>query len=82
MVFVDEETVRAYREAWDEWQQQLEHVHRVFLEGEAIKPDQIKGLLNREARKKAAYDAARLRLLGIEESPLAPARDNPFRTAE
>lgn len=59
---------------------QLEHLHRVFLEGEAIKPDQIKGLLNREARAKEKYDAARRQLLGLEESPLsAGPHDNPFR---
>ena len=81
MAFVDESTATAYREAWEAWRKQLDHVHRVFLEGEPIKPDQIKGLLNREARAKEKYDAARLRLLGIDESALgASARDsNPFR---
>ncbi len=81
MPFTDEATASAYRSAWDAWQKQLDHLHRVFLEGETIRPDQLKGLLNREARAKDAYDAARLRLLGFEESPLAPAApdDNPFR---
>ena len=81
MAFVDEVTAQSYREAWDAWRKQLDHLHRVFLEGEAIKPDQIKGLLNREARAKERYDAARLALLGLEESPFevpAPG-DNPFR---
>lgn len=80
MPFVDEETARNYREAWDAWKKQVEHVHRVFLEGEPIRPDQIKGLLNREARAKERYDQARLRLLGVE-SELAPrpGGDNPFR---
>ncbi|MCC7089828.1 MAG: hypothetical protein M9925_16075 [Chloroflexi bacterium] len=81
MAFVDEATAKAYREAWDAWSRQVEHVHRVFLEGEPIRPDQIKGLLNREARAKEKYDAARLRLLGVDEAPPAPANpdDNPFR---
>jgi hypothetical protein len=80
MPFSDEATRAGYREAWDGWRKQVEHVHRVFLEGEAIGPDQIKGLLNREARAKAKYDEARLRLLGLEDSPLAtPAEGNPFR---
>jgi hypothetical protein len=80
MAFVDEDTAKAYRAAWEAWIKQVEHVHRVFLEGEAIRPDQIKGLLNREARTKEAYDAARLRLLGIERSAgAALADDNPFR---
>jgi hypothetical protein len=73
MPFADDETARAYREAWDAWYKQVEHVHRVFLEGEPIRPDQIKGLLNREARAKERYDAARLRLLGLDESPLGEA---------
>ncbi|MBI2766269.1 MAG: hypothetical protein HYX53_10205 [Chloroflexi bacterium] len=70
MPFVDDETAQAYREAWEAWIKQIEHVNRVFLEGEKLRPDQIKGLFNREARAKTKYDAARRRLLGIEESPL------------
>jgi hypothetical protein len=81
MPFVDEDTAAAYREAWQAWLKQIEHVHRVFLEGEQLRPDAIKGLLNREARAREKYDAARARLLGIEESPLdsAPGDGNPFR---
>ena len=81
MAFVDESTATAYREAWEAWRKQLDHVHRVFLDGEPIKPDQIKGLLNREARAKEKYDAARRRLLGIDDRPLGSpsANDNPFR---
>jgi hypothetical protein len=83
MAFVDEATAAAYREAWQAWLKQVEHVHRVFLEGEALRPDAIKGLLNREARAKDKYDAARLRLLGIEESPLSSGpvnpEENPFK---
>ncbi|GMV86729.1 MAG: hypothetical protein AMXMBFR80_25840 [Dehalococcoidia bacterium] len=81
MAFADEATAKAYREAWDAWVKQIEHLHRVFLDGEPIRPDQIKGLLNREARAKEKYDAARLRLLGLDESPLAPANrsDNRFK---
>jgi len=80
MPFVDEETARNYRHAWDAWKKQVDHVHRVFLDGETIRPDQIKGLLNREARAKDAYDAARLRLLGLDRPSLPAHRDdNPFR---
>ena len=82
MPFVDEATASAYREAWEAWQKQLEHIHRIFLDGEKNRPDQIKGLLGREARAKTAYDAARRRLLGIDsaldEGP-AGEGDNPFR---
>jgi hypothetical protein len=81
MAFADEATAKAYREAWDAWFKQVEHVHRVFLDGEPIRPDQVKGLLNREARAKERYDAARRRLLGLDESPLAPGNtdENPFK---
>ena len=65
MVHVDPEIAAGYREAWEHWQAQLDTLHGVFLDGEPIDPPRIKGLLNREARAKDAYDAARLRLLGI-----------------
>ncbi len=82
MAFVDEATAALYREAWDAWFKQIEHVHRVFLGDERPKPDQLKGLLNREARAKARYDAARLALLGLDEAASEPPADpdaNPFR---
>lgn len=83
MAFVDEATAKAYREAWEAWKKQVEHVHRVFLDGERIFPDQIKGLLNRESRAKEKYDAARLKLLGLDDAALpggAGSNDeNPFR---
>lgn len=58
---------QAYREAYENWQRQLARVHALLLEGERLPPEQIKGLLNREARAKLRYDEARRRLLGIEE---------------
>lgn len=77
----DAETADAYRAAWEAWMKQLEHVHRVLLDGESIGPAQVKGLLNREARAKESYDRARERLLGLgDEAPAAPADgSNPFR---
>lgn len=53
--------------AWEDWQAQLAKLHAFFLDGERIPPQQMKGLLNREARAKERYDQARRRLLGIEE---------------
>ena len=80
MPFADEPTIAAYREAWQSWNRQLEHLHRVLLDGEPARPDQLKGLLNREARAKDRYDRARLRLLGLENSDVpSPLEDNPFR---
>lgn len=58
---------QAYREAYEDWQRQLAGVHEFLLYGKRLPPDQVKGLLNREARAKARYDAARRTLLGIEE---------------
>ncbi len=72
MVRVDEERKRAYREAYAAWQEQLEALHRVFLDGEPMDPPKLKGLLNRESRAKARYDEARRRLLGLTEEVLDP----------
>jgi len=81
MPFADEATVQAYREAWEAWSKQLARLHGVFLDGERLQPDQLKGLLNREARAKEAYDGARLRLLGLDEPglPAGDGMENPFR---
>ena len=81
MPHVDPGVAREYRQAWDAWLKQIEHVHRVFLEGERIDPPQIKGLLNREARAREAYEAARRRLLGVAEPEPGPpmGEANPFR---
>lgn len=56
-----------YREAYEAWQEQLQALHRVLLEGERLEPPKLKGLLNREARAKERYDAARRKLLGLSE---------------
>jgi hypothetical protein len=56
-----------YREAYADWNKQLEGVHRVLIDGERLEPPKLKGLLNREARAKERYDAARRRLLGLSE---------------
>lgn len=58
---------QAYRDAYDQWQKHLSGVHALLLDGQRLPPEQIKGLLNREARAKERYDMARRRLLGIDE---------------
>ena len=77
----DEGTRDAYRDAWQAWMKQLERVHEVLLEGERLSPDRLKGLLNREARAKQAYDEARLKLLGLDETaaPAPSGAEIPFR---
>lgn len=64
---MSEDKVAAYKEAYETWQRHLAALHEFFLEGKRIDPLRMKGVLNREARSKRRYDAARLRLLGIEE---------------
>ena len=58
---------QAYRDAYEQWQKHLGGVHALLLDGQRLPPEQIKGLLNREARAKERYDMARRRLLGIDE---------------
>ena len=71
---VSDERRAAYLAAYEDWQKKLQDLHEVFLEGTRTPVgDQFKGLLNREARAKEKYDAARLELLGIPD----PA-DSPF----
>lgn len=62
-----EETKQEYVRAYQEWQEQLQAVHRVLLNGERLDPPKLKGLLNREARAKERYERARRRLLGLSE---------------
>jgi len=71
MVRVDPQRQSEYRLAWDAWQKQLARLHQVFLDGQPLEPPKLKGLLNREARAKQRYDAARDALLGIGALPAA-----------
>ena len=64
---VSDDPKQAYRHAYDQWQKHLAGVHALLLDGQRLPPEQIKGLLNREARAKDRYDVARRRLLGIDE---------------
>ena len=58
---------KEYVEAYQAWQDQLQALHRVLLEGERLEPPKLKGLLGREARAKERYDRARRALLGLSE---------------
>ncbi len=72
---IDPKRAEEYREAYDAWQEQLQALHRTLLDGAALEPPKLKGLLNREARAKERYDAARLALLGLDG---ASEEDDPF----
>jgi hypothetical protein len=68
----DDATKQAYRDAYDDWHAKLLQLHEVLVDGtRTLEGDQMKGLLNREARAKVKYDEARLALLGFgpQESP-------------
>jgi len=70
---VSDERRQAYLQAYEDWQKQLAALHEVLLDGKTLAGDRMKGLLNREARAKKRYDAARLELLGIPQPG-----DSPF----
>ncbi len=72
---VDPKRAEEYRRAYEAWQEQLQGLHQALMDGELLEPPKLKGLLNREARAKERYDAARLVLLGLDR---APADDDPF----
>ena len=61
-----EDSKREYIAAYQAWQEQLQALHRVVLEGQLIDPPRLKGLLNREVRAKEKYEEARRRLLGLD----------------
>lgn len=64
---IDDDIRDEYREAYDYWQLHLERLHELLLDGERPdRPDQIKGLLNRESRAKERYELIRRRLLGLD----------------
>ena len=69
---VSDERRQAYLQAYEDWQRQLAGLHEVFLDGKPLEGDKMKGLLNREARAKERYDAARLELLGIPQAGESP----------
>jgi hypothetical protein len=56
-----------YRDAYLDWQNQLQALHRVLLEGERLDPPRLKALLNREVRAKERYERARRGLLGLRD---------------
>jgi hypothetical protein len=64
-VTTSEDKKKAYIGAYQAWQEQLQALHRVVLEGQHIDPPRLKGLLNREIRAKEKYEEARRRLLGL-----------------
>ena len=62
-----EDVKEEYRQAYETWTKHVRDLHGVLLDGQRLEPPKLKGLLNREARAKERYDAARRKLLGLSE---------------
>jgi hypothetical protein len=62
---MDEAAKRAYRAAYAAWNEQLQRVHAVLLDGEQLDPMHRIALLRRESHLKERYDEARAALLGL-----------------
>jgi hypothetical protein len=62
-----EDSKREYLDAYNAWQSQVQALHGVLLDGQRLEPPKLKALLNREARAKERYDAARRMLLGLSD---------------
>ena len=60
-----EDEKEEYRKAYEAWTKHVRDLHGVLLDGQRLEPPKLKGLLNREARAKERYDAARRKLLGL-----------------
>ncbi|HEU4759429.1 MAG TPA: hypothetical protein VFT91_05535 [Dehalococcoidia bacterium] len=58
---------REYWESYRAWQEHLQALHGVLLEGQRMEAPKLKGLLNREARAKERYEKARRHLLGLSD---------------
>ncbi len=62
-----EDVEEEYRQAYEAWTKNVRELHGVLLDGQRLEPPKLKGLLNREARAKERYDAARRQLLGLSD---------------
>ena len=73
---LDAEKREAYTAAYERWKRDLDALHRVLLDGEALDPPHFVALLRRESKSKDRYDEVRQRVLGL---PDASPDDDPFR---
>lgn len=60
-----------YRRAYQAWQEQLQALHRILLEGEAMEAPKLKGLLNREALACTWTRSGRRSIAGPQDDPFA-----------
>ncbi len=70
-----------YLKSYEDWQEQLQELHLVLLDGKAKDPPSPKDLLNREVRAKERYNRSRHRLLGLPGRiiPLMISKPYPLR---
>jgi|TARA_B110000263_G_C15225254_1_gene471929 hypothetical protein len=73
---VSEDLHSEYMTAYSAWLERIEAVHKFFFEESTLRPDKVKGLLNREANAKSKYDLARLRLLGLDSNDAQQTTEN------
>ena len=62
---MEAERKRAYMEAYERWQQDLQRLHKVLLDGAPLDPMHRVALLRSESHTHDRYEAARQALLGI-----------------
>jgi hypothetical protein len=75
-VQIDEARRTEYTEAWERWRRDVDALHRVLLDGQALDPPHFVALLRRESKSKAKYDDVRQRVLGLPAD--AADDDDPF----
>ncbi len=63
-----DENKTSYREAYERWQRDLQRLHAVLLDGEALPPLQRVALLRSESHSHDRYEEARRRLLGLGDT--------------
>jgi hypothetical protein len=59
---------QTYRDAYERWQRDLQRLHRVLLDGEALDPLHRVALLRGESHSHDAYERARRSFLGLEDA--------------
>jgi hypothetical protein len=65
---------QSYVDAYERWQRDLQRLHSVLLEGQAIDPMHRVALLRSESHSHDRYEEERRRFLGIEP----PSGGSPF----
>lgn len=76
---LEQQRREAYLEAYGRWKRDLDALHRVLIDGDALDPPHLVALLRRESKSKARYDAVRESVLGL---PGGDDADDPFGSGD